>query len=1117
MQTSLMNNFITNDDTKDLKSRLLELIGISKELKFLVGFFYFSGIREIYQGLKENPDVVLKVLVGMNIDRTNFKLLEYAESDPTASDSERSNDFLEDVKASLTHDDFDTQTFYEQISFFTELIKNDRLIIRKTREPNHAKIYFFSTSEIGRPKLFITGSSNLTRPALTSQAEFNVEISDNGVGDAEAYFDSYWEDAVKISEVDEVKTSLIKLIEKDTLVRKVSPYEAYVYALKSYLDSFKQEKISQSLPDFLESRGYTPYRYQLDAVKQALSIIKENNGVIIADVVGLGKTIIACSVARELRKRGIILCPPGLIGDSNKKSGWKMYMEQFGLTDWEIRSVGDLENAAELVRDIDEIEIIIIDEAHRFRNQDTRDYELLKNICRDKIVILLTATPFNNRPSDIFSLLKLFITPKKSSITLSNNLVARFRTYKTTFDKLSYISRYGRSNDETKRAKAMADYESLFGETPINYSRVKQRAHYLAEDIRDVITPITIRRNRLDLKNNPFYKEEVKNLSNIADPQEWFYALTPEQSAFYDKILTTYFGPAEEGGQFTGAIYRPFNYESARDLGNLPEKENFEYIQQHQLYEFMRRLLVKRFESSFGSFEQSIRRFKEITEHVLEFIKKTNRYILDRPLLEKIYSLDEDEIEQHLQDYAIKLLEEDAPKNKRVYHLNKFVFKEKFIQDIKADLDLYNRILEELSSMDLVKNDPKSECLIQNIQHLFAQPAKPHEPKRKVVIFSEYKDTVTHLEKALNQAFNNRVLVIAGDLPLSKIQLVIKNFDASAKAQVDDYDILLTTDRLSEGYNLNRAGMVINYDIPWNPVRVIQRVGRINRISKKVFSDLFIVNFFPTEKGAQLVKSREIASAKMFLIHNILGEDAKIFDIDEEPTAAGLFSHITQNPDELEQESFYTQMLNRYTEISHVYPELVSELENFPTRVKVAKPGEENELLVFFKKGRLYVQSIQYTADGSSHPTPISFENALPKIECAFETERLALSENFWDYYLTARQITEEKEPPQSPRSVETQSINVLRTLLKKKDPKLARHFAFLSDLLSDISDYGTLSDYTLRRIANLETQNASLASKLEKDIAELKKELGTNYLFRVKANQKKSKEEIIIAIENQL
>lgn len=1111
-----MNNFITNDDTKDLKNRLLELIGISKELKFLVGFFYFSGIKEIYQGLKENPNVILKVLVGMNIDRTNFRLLEYAEADPTASDTERSNDFLEDIKASLTHNDFDTQTFYEQISFFTELIRNNRLIVRKSREPNHAKIYLFSTTEIARQKLFITGSSNLTRPALTSQAEFNVEISDNGVGDAEAYFDSYWEDAIKISEVDEVKTALIKLIEKDTLVRKVSPYEAYAYALKGYLDSFKQEKISQSLPDLLEAKGYKPYRYQLDAVKQALSIIKENNGVIIADVVGLGKTIIACSVARELRKRGIILCPPGLIGDSNKKSGWKMYTEQFGLTDWEVRSVGDLENAAEFVRNVDDIGIVIIDEAHRFRNQDTRDYELLRNICRDKIVILLTATPFNNRPSDIFSLLKLFITPRKSSITLNNNLVARFRSYKTTFDQLSYIGRYGKSSDATKRAKAQAYYEALFGEPSIDYSKVKQRAHYLAEDIRDVITPITIRRNRLDLKNNPFYKDEVKNLSTIADPHEWFYELSADQSSFYDKILTTYFGSTEEGGRFTGAIYRPFNYESARDLENLSEKDNFDFIQQHQLYEFMRRLLVKRFESSFGSFKQSILKFKEITEHVLEFIEKTNQYILDRPLLEKIYSLNDDEIESHLQDYAVKLLNGDFPKNKRIYYLDKFAFKDKFLQDINSDLELFTKILEELRSMDLVKNDPKSKCLIENIRQMFNKPVKPNEPKRKVVIFSEYKDTVVHLEKTLNQAFKDRVLVIAGDLPLSKIQLVIKNFDASSKVQLDDYDILLTTDRLSEGYNLNRAGMVVNYDIPWNPVRVIQRVGRINRISKKVFSDLFIVNFFPTEKGAQLVKSREIASAKMFLIHNILGEDAKIFDIDETPSPAGLFHHITQNPEELEQESFYTQMLNRYARMIEAHPNLASDLENFPTRIKVAKAGEENELLVFFKKGRLYIQSIQYHAEDGTLPVPLSFEKALPKIECEYETEKCELSKDFWNNYLIAKQVTEEKEPHQSPRSVETQAINNLKTLLRKKDPKLSHHHTFLADLLSDILDYGTLSDYTLRRISNWETQNASHATKLEKEISALKLELGSDYLSQVKTDLKKTKEEIIIAIENQ-
>ena len=140
----------------------------------------------------------------------------------------------------------------------------------------------------------------------------------------------------------------------------------------------------------------------------------------------------------------------------------------------------------------------------------------------------------------------------------------------------------------------------------------------------------------------------------------------------------------------------------------------------------------------------------------------------------------------------------------------------------------------------------------------------------------------------MEENFSKKVLVVASDLSAHKISQINKGFDASYPDQEDEYDILLASDKISEGFNLNRAGLVINYDIPWNPVRVIQRVGRINRISRKVFNDLYIVNFFPTERGAELVKSREIASNKMFLIHSTLGEDAKIFDIDEEPTPSGL-------------------------------------------------------------------------------------------------------------------------------------------------------------------------------------------------------------------------------------
>ena len=422
-----------------------------------------------------------------------------------------------------------------------------------------------------------------------------------------------------------------------------------------------------------------------------------------------------------------------------------------------------------------------------------------------------------------------------------------------------------------------------------------------------MIEPVTIRRNRLDLLNNPYYKDEVGHLSKIADPKEWFFELTSEQSEFYDKIISSYFGNPDEGGLFRGAIYRPFEYEVQKEKlikEKLNRKDNFLYEQQRQLFDFIRRLMVKRFESSFGAFEQSIRRFEKITNETLKFVKTSNKYILDRTLLDKIFDKSEEEIEVELEKFAEELRRGDYPKNNRIYDLSKFANKDGFIADIESDLTLYREILKELEDMDLVKDDPKAICLIKNVVDVLEQASKSGEPKRKIIIFSEYLDTVNHLKKILEKQFGTKLLVVGGDLPSSTILQLNQNYDASYSSQKNDYDVLLATDKISEGFNLNRAGMVVNYDIPWNPVRVIQRVGRINRISKKVFEDLYIVNFFPTERGAALVQSRQIASNKMFLIHETLGEDAKIFDIDEEPTPAGLYERILQNPDSIEQESF---------------------------------------------------------------------------------------------------------------------------------------------------------------------------------------------------------------------
>ena len=1119
-----MSNFITNSDAKDLKKRLIELIQKSDELKFLVGFFYFSGIRELYKGLKEKPDQKIKVLVGLNVDATNYGMLELAGQDDQSSDEEKTYKFFLSVKKSLNTENFDTQEFYEQVRFFIQLIRDDKLIIRKTYNPNHAKLYLFKLEEgqVGRKNLFITGSSNLTRAGLTTQEEFNVEISDFGFEEAEKYFDDLWDEAVKITEHAEAKRKLVEIVEKETLIKQVTPFEAFVLVLKTYLDAYDAREVGQSLIKILEENGYIPYQYQLDAVKQARAIIENNNGVIIADVVGLGKTIIACSVAKELKKRGIVICPPGLVGDRQKESGWRKYVEQFGLSKegWEVWSLGDLENITNFVNRTKDIEVVIVDEAHRFRNQDTKDYEYLKNICRNKIVILLTATPFNNRPGDILSLLKLFITPKKSSITLENNLVDKFRTFKGTFDRLGYIKKYWNSSNSAKRRKAEGYYQGFFESKTIDLKKISQRSHYLAKQIRDVIEPVTIRRNRLDLQNNPLYKGEVKNLSKIADPKEWFFELTKEQSAFYDRVIGHYFGDPDDGGQFKGAIYRPFEYEIAREKiegEKLTEKENFQFVQQRELYDFMRRLLVKRFESSFGSFQQSIKNFKKITEHSLKFIEKTGEYILDRTLLEKIYDRDLDEIEEYLKEYDEKINSGEYPKNHKRYEVDSFLYKEEFISHIQSDLKLFDEILAHLAALDLVKNDPKTACLLENIKAELKHKSPKGEPKRKIVIFSEYLDTVKYLDPILRKHFGEKTLVVAGDFSAHKISQIHKNFDASYPEPDNDFDILLGSDRISEGFNLNRAGLVINYDIPWNPVRVIQRVGRINRISRKVFDELYIVNFFPTERGSELVKSREIASNKMFLIHSTLGEDAKIFDIDEEPTPSGLFTRIQQNPDAIEEESFYTKALKEFLKIKKENPELIASLPNYPPRIKVAKEYAESELLVFIKKGRLYIHCLSYGEDQKPDVYQSSFEEVFDKISCPPDEKPLPLSDGFWTAYGDIKAFKEYRSVPLSELSLEQKALNNLDTIIRKLQfDEIMPHKDFLRTLKEDILDYGTLSDYTLRRIANLESTNEAEKRKMVAEISAFKRELGEDYLQIEKDKKKYLSREIIIAIENQ-
>ena len=1112
-----MANFITNQkDVKTLKTRLRQLVEHSQELKFLSGFFYFSGWQQLYDSLKNRDDIQIKVLVGLEVDHSLGTTVELSTDQTTLSNEEKVDVFFQSLGKALNTEHMDVQEFHEQVEFFLQVIEEGRLQLRKTLEPNHAKLYLFKIKDALKgisDSKFITGSSNLTRAGVDRQNEFNVEISDYGTAEAEEYFDKLWEDAIPITENHERKQILLDYIKNQTQAADITPFEAYALCLKLYLDLVEQKSVKPHIIQLLESKGYKPYSYQLDAVSQALTVIEEHNGVIVADVVGLGKSVIASLIGKCLNKRGMIIAPPGLIGDDKANSGWQKYKSDFGLHDWEVRSSGKLEDVAEYLSEQgSDIEVIVVDEAHRYRNQDTSAYEALSHICRNRKVILLSATPFNNSPADIFALLKLFIVPGHSGITLDENIESRFAQYESLFRKLSFIIKNYQSVDENKRQLSENYYQAIFNELPINIKVVQNRSKALAQEIKTVIEPVLIRRNRIDLQKDYQYKKEVKDLPVVTDPQELLFELSPKQSEFYDKVIQTYFA---DDGDFKGAIYQPFNYEKGKVSEDMGREENREFYQQRNLYDFMRRLLVKRFESSFGAFEKTIQTFCRVHEKILAFIDNSGgKYILDRGLLEKIYEEDEENIEEYLEEYSQKLVDNQAPKNRKVYTVSAFQKSSLFLEDIKRDLALLKRVRDEMSELELAKNDPKAACLITHIQKLRTQ-----EPARKVIIFSEYVDTVLHLQSLLEAAFGSEVLTVAGSLANKQVDVLNNNFDAGVKKnkQADEHSILIASDKISEGFNLNRAGAIINYDIPWNPTRVIQRVGRINRIGKKVFNELYLYNFFPTLQGSGVVKSREIAAQKMFLIHNTLGEDSKIFASDETPTASALFKKLSTYKED-EEESLTTTVRNRYAKITQNHPEVIERISKLPARVKTGKPSDKDQLAVLRRKGiSLFAQHIPDTHDEKATVEDIAFVELLPLLECEIDEQKLKPSQHFWNNYEKIKNHTPRFKVTANEASMETKAHLSLRAALKNHGAVLQEQAPFIRTLLLDIKEYKTLPKYTLRRLAqySLEpTASKAAISNFIKDLAQLRLYLGEDYLDQVKARATKHKQEMIVAVE---
>jgi hypothetical protein len=1144
----LINNI---SQENSLLTRLDHLIAESDEMRVLVGFFYFWGISALHGGLQKNPDFRLKILVGLEAEEHAGTIVEFAGGlGKDASDEEQRHAFLNGLRSVMRGKEMDTERFYERVSLFVDLVKSGQVEIRKTREPNHAKLYHFTLREslaktLDRKFCWITGSSNMTRPGLREQNELNVQLLDFGGEESCKFFDALWAVAVPLTDDPATKTRIVELVSGDeSLMAEVTPFEAYALVLKHYLEHRelvdKTVTIQRIFADTPDEEGKPKYRsltFQVDAVNQALSILREYNGVIVADVVGLGKSVVASVLGRVNAKRGIVIAPPGLVGDRYTGTGWWGYLQDFGLNDWEVVSRGKLDDVLELVNRQRDFELVVVDEAHYFRNQDSEDYHYMSQICRGKQVMLLTATPYSNRPNDMLALLKLFTPARQSLLTPDGNLEALFRVYHAKYNRIDYVLKH---LENPKRAKSVENalkhldvpWDLREGNYAKIRSEVKAICKTLAQEIRQVVEPVMIRRNRLDLRGDPDYLKEVgKNLPTMHDPVEEFYALSPEQSAFYDHVISEYFG---EDSAFTGAIYQPAAYTpGAPDPDADPEDEEAEGAwqgvnQQRNMYKFIRRLLVRRFESSFGAFSKTL-------DNLIAIHKSVNRLatpeplgrgivVLDRSLMEKLISLEEasdEEVVELLQRYEddLNLSGDHArPRNMQVYRVSADFSDEgrkQFFQDLRADIQLLQKVKEEVDQLNLIANDPKAQQLITELKLVLAgehQAIKNRsdEPRRKVLIFTEFADTVSHLQSYLDRAFPNQVLTIR-HLGKDIATAVRREFDGSCNPglQQNQFKILLATDKMSEGFNLNRAGLVINYDIPWNPTRVIQRLGRINRIGTKVFEDLYLFNYFPTEQGADEHNVRQIASNKMFMIHTSIGEDSKIFAMDEQPTAAGLYQRLSRNPDDLEEEGFLTQAKREWAEICKVHPEVPVKLSKLPGRVKTARIQGPAGTYLFTRKGMtLFALRHQVIGEERADIVHLSLRDAMEEVKCSFDTERIPeFADSFWEAYQALQASLEDRRHGAQPGA--TSLIVKARTVLMGAVERgLGGEFA--KTLLDDLQNHGTLADRTLRKIV----ETAGDTDGFERLLKQLLREMGADYLDAIR--DKLPPNEIIVAIDHQ-
>lgn len=747
------------------------------------------------------------------------------------------------------------------------------------RHPLHAKLYLLFRHDPITPVFGYLGSSNLTFAGLSRQGELNLDVVDQDACRKLAeWFDARWEDRWCI----DISRELLQIIEESWAREEpLPPY--HIYLKMAY---HLAQEARAGLTEFRIPRDFSNrlFEFQVAAVKIAAHHLNKRGGVLIGDVVGLGKTLMATALARifedDHNLETLIICPRNLV------PMWEDYRSQYRMR----AKVLSISRVMSELNHLRRYRLVLIDESHNLRNRESKRYRAIHEYIQENEskVILLSATPYNKTYLDLANQLRLFV-PEDADIGLRPEQLLR------EIGETEFIRRH---------------------QAPVRSLAAFEKSEY-ADDWRELMRLYLVRRTRSFIQNNyadtdprdgrryltfadggrAYFPTRQPGTVPFAidddDPRDQYAALYADSvvEAINDLTLPRY-------GLGNYVREKPRNPPTAREIAIIGDLSRAG----KRLMGFCRTNLFKRLESSGHAFLQSIARhilrncvyLHALTEGLPIPIGTQDASLLDARFtdadLEFTLRDDEDETEnpesgvdesdaEAFQRHAARVYAAYAgPLKRRFRWLRSEHFKQQLERDLRRDNEILLGVLRRCGDWDAERDVKLAE-----LHRLLTRHAG-----EKVIVFSQFSDTVDYLTRQLQARGVQRIESVTGDTP-DPTQLAWRfspvSNDKRERIPVDDeLAVLIATDVLSEGHNLQDAAIVVNYDLPWAIIRLIQRVGRVDRIGQRA-EIIRCYSFLPAEGVECIIRLRDRVRERLHENAEVVGTDEAFFEDDRNDQA----------------------------------------------------------------------------------------------------------------------------------------------------------------------------------------------------------------------------------------